>query len=75
MHEGEKILKNIEENSANAVSTFEANKKQRAEFDDKVEDLRKTIKATLEVPDEMTSQDDDDKRKKGNYKRPQTGAK
>lgn len=62
LEHGEKVLKSLDQNQNNALGAFEANKKQRQEFDDKVEDIKKNIKASLDI---QTDVDMDDVKKGG----------
>jgi hypothetical protein len=42
----------LEQNTKDAVQTFESNKKHQAEFQDKVDDIKKSIKTAIEMQTE-----------------------
>ena len=49
LKETEKMLQALEQNSQRAIESFDANKKHNEEFEEKVENMKKTIKASMEA--------------------------
>jgi COP9 signalosome complex subunit 7 len=50
--EGKKIMTALEQNTKEAVTAFDINKKHQTEFNDKVEDIKKNIRTAIEMQSE-----------------------
>jgi len=64
--QSKEVISSLEKNSANAIHTFESYKKQKEEYDAKVESIKKEMKATMEVPEGMMGMGLDYGKKKKN---------
>jgi hypothetical protein len=50
--EGKKIMNALEQNTKDAVQTFDSNKKHQQDFQEKVDDIKKSIKTAIEMQTE-----------------------